>query len=99
MSLDSYAAIDCDVITTSVPDDSMVPEPAESENDLDTETDPPQFCSKAADDMLKAIIREALATGEHGLMDMAIKTREELEWKEIRRKAAAKKQLSIADFS
>ena len=97
ISLESYAAIDCDVITTSMPD-SMVPETADSENELDSETDPPQFCPEAADDMLKAIIREALATGEHRLMDMAIKTREELESKEIRRKAAAKKQLSISDF-
>ena len=73
MSLDAYAAIDCDVITTSLPDESMVPETVESENDLDTETDLLQFCPKAADVMLKAMIRAALATGELRLMDMAIK--------------------------
>ena len=74
MSLDAYATFDCwhtggDVITTSMPDESMVPEIVESENDLDTETDPLQFCPKAVDDMLKAMIREALATRELRLMD------------------------------
>ena len=65
MSLDAYNAIDCDVITISMPVESMVQEAVESENDLNTETDPLQFCPKAANDMLKAMIREALANGKN----------------------------------
>ena len=65
MSLDAYNAIDCDVITISMPVESKVQEAVESENDLNTETDPLQFCPKAANDMLKAMIREALANGKN----------------------------------
>ena len=48
--------------------------------------------------MPKAMIRKVLATRELRLLDIAIKTRAELESKEIRRKTAVKKQLSIAFF-
>ena len=96
MSLDAYAAFDCDVITTSMPDESMVPATVESENDLDTETDPLQFCPKAADVMMKTMIREALATGELRLMDMAIKHEQSLNQNKSGEKQL--NQLSIADF-